>query len=236
MRSKTGIFLMIVGALLVAAAVTLALFNYCEDRAAGEAAMSVLSDLEKSIAENAGQSSASSTGDSTADNSVSEQQRRIQGNNAATEHVIANKDSLVTVSEDESSQKPGSLYVDDHYYVGIITIPELGIKLPVIDSYIGDNLRYAPCLYSGYVDSQMIICAHNYNTHFGRIKELESGSVVIFTDIYGNDYRYYVMDIEIVPGDDSNKMEAGEWDLSLFTCTFDGTDRVTVRCCHEQND
>jgi sortase A len=224
MRSKTGIFLMIVGAMLVAAAVILAIYNYREDKAAGEAAESIMIELEQAIAEN------------TKQQNTLEGSTDIAGqvqNNAVTEHVIANKDSLVSVSSD-SSDKHETLYVDDHYYVGIITLPELGIRLPVIDSYEGDNLSYAPCLYSGYVDSQMIICAHNFNSHFGRIKELAAGSVVIFTDIYGNDYRYNVMDIEIVPGNDSNKMEAGEWDLSLFTCTFDGSDRVTVRCCHEE--
>ena len=226
MRSKTGIFLMVLGAMLIAAALSLAIYNYHEDKAAGDAAQSVMSELEKAIAENAKQQASENAGGLTG---------QAQSSSDATEHVIANKDSLVSVSEDKNSgQDHSSLYVESHYYVGVITIPELGIRLPVIDSYEGDNLSYAPCLYSGYVDTQMIICAHNYNTHFGRIKELESGSVVIFTDIYGNDYRYNVMDIEIVPGDDSNKMEAGEWDLSLFTCTFDGSDRVTVRCCHEE--
>ena len=26
------------------------------------------------------------------------------------------------------------------------------------------------------------------------------------------------------------EMRAGEWDLTLFTCTYDGRARVTVRC------
>jgi sortase A len=231
MRSKTGIFLMVLGTMLIAAALSLAVYNYHEDKVAGEAAESVMSDLEKAIAENAKQQA------QEASQNVRGLTGQSQSSSDTTEHVIVNKDSLVSVSEDKNNERShSSLYVGSHYYVGIITIPELGIRLPVIDSYEGDNLSYAPCLYSGYVDTQMIICAHNYNTHFGRIKELESGSVVIFTDIYGNDYRYNVMDIEIVPGDDSNKMEAGEWDLSLFTCTFDGSDRVTVRCCHEETE
>lgn len=224
MRSKAGIFLMIVGAMLIAAALTLAVYNYHEDKVAGEAADSVMSELEEAIAKNAKEQTVSESAVGTTSS---------QQDSSAAEHVIANKDSLVSVSEDDSSDSYDSLYVGSHYYVGIISIPELSLRLPVIDSYIGDNLRYAPCLYSGYVNSKMIICAHNYNTHFGRIKELESGSVVIFTDIYGNDYRYNVIDVETVPGTDSDKMEAGEWDLSLFTCTFDGTDRVTVRCCRE---
>ncbi len=228
MKSKTGIIMMILGAMMVAAALSLAAYNYHEDKVAGETAVSILDELEKAISDNAKQQAAEGT--------VTIPGQKVQQAYEATDHVIVNKDSLVSVSEDEESKKPRSIYVSYHYYVGIISIPELGIRLPVLDSYEGDNLTYSPCLYSGYADGQMIICAHNYNSHFGRIKELSAGSRVIFTDIFGNEYEYTVEDIEIVPGSDSNKMESGEWDLSLFTCTFDGSDRVTVRCSREDAD
>ena len=29
---------------------------------------------------------------------------------------------------------------------------------------------------------------------------------------------------------DAEGMEAGDWDLTLFTCTYGGRKRVTVRC------
>ena len=32
------------------------------------------------------------------------------------------------------------------------------------------------------------------------------------------------------------EMEAGEWDLTLFTCTPDSRSRVTVRCVRTQED
>ena len=40
---------------------------------------------------------------------------------------------------------------------------------------------------------------------------------------------YFPM-IETVGGYDIEKMEAGDWDLTLFTCTNKGKARAAVRC------
>ena len=36
--------------------------------------------------------------------------------------------------------------------------------------------------------------------------------------------------VETLPETAVEEMRAGEWDLTLFTCTYDGRARVTVRC------
>lgn len=36
--------------------------------------------------------------------------------------------------------------------------------------------------------------------------------------------------METLPETAVEEMRAGEWDLTLFTCTYDGRARVTVRC------
>ena len=79
--------------------------------------------------------------------------------------------------------------------------------------------------------NQFIIAAHNYSSHFGNIKQLESGDYVTFTDIYNNFKVYSVIQTEILNGYDIQKMIDGDdWNLTLFTCTLSGTQRVTVRC------
>ena len=35
--------------------------------------------------------------------------------------------------------------------------------------------------------------AHNYPSHFGRLSELQSGDVVVFTDVTGTTHRYEVV-------------------------------------------
>ena len=116
-------------------------------------------------------------------------------------------------------------------YIGVLDLPGLGLSLPVISEWSYAGLKKAPCRYAGsaYLDN-MVICAHNYRTHFGGIKNLSAGDSVVFTDIDGNVFTYRVMDIEILRPYDSEKMVSGDWDLTLFTCTVGGARRVTVRC------
>ena len=115
--------------------------------------------------------------------------------------------------------------------IGVLEIPEIDLKLPVLSEWSYPLLKKAPCRYSGsaYLDN-LVIAAHNYRTHFGKLKELETGDEVIFTDAAGNRFEYKVAVVEALTPQSVEDMTSGEWALSLFTCTLDGKNRVTVRC------
>lgn len=121
--------------------------------------------------------------------------------------------------------------VDGIAYIGVLEIPVLGLKLPVASEWSYPNLRSSPCRYLGsaYQDN-MIIAGHNYNRHFGRLKDLGIGDEIRFTDADGNIFNYQVADLESLPGTAVEDMEAGEWDMTLFTCTYGGKSRVAIRC------
>ena len=121
--------------------------------------------------------------------------------------------------------------VDGGRYIGVLEVPSLGLELPVMETWSYPNLRVAPCRYSGsaYQDD-MIVAAHNYKTHFGRLKELRPGDEVRFTDTEGNVFRYTVAELETLGKYDVEEMTSGDWALTLFTCTYGGKSRVTVRC------
>ena len=51
-----------------------------------------------------------------------------------------------------------------------------------------------------------------------------------FTDASGNRVEYKVAAVEALPAQSVEEMTSAEWQLSLFTCTLDGKNRVTVRC------
>ena len=126
--------------------------------------------------------------------------------------------------------------VNGHDYIGVLYIDELGLELPVLSELTYPGLRSSPCRYKGSAyDGNLIIAAHNYNTHFGRIKNLSPGSVIRFTDIDNNEFIYVVQTMETLPGTAIEEMEAGGWDLSLFTCTYGGASRITIRCSLEMN-
>lgn len=154
--------------------------------------------------------------------------------------VIEELTEKIKESEEESAD--GALYMEypdmemstvligSERYVGILEIPMLGIKLPVMDSWSYANLKKAPCRYEGSVYSKdMIIAGHNYRSHFGTLKRLVQGDMVLFTDADGNQFTYEVVEVEVVAGTAAEEMKSGDWDLTLFTCTYDGRSRTTIR-------
>ena len=116
-------------------------------------------------------------------------------------------------------------------YAGVLELPALGLTLPVLKRCDEASLRRAPCRYAGAAETgDLVIAAHNYTGHFGRLKELRQGDRLRFTDSGGNVFFYEVTVCEILPAAAVAEMTAGKWDLTLFTCTLGGHSRVTVRC------
>lgn len=125
--------------------------------------------------------------------------------------------------------------MDGYAYIGYLHIPALELELPVMSNWSDAQLKIAPCRYSGSVRSgDLVILAHNYSTHFGRIKELSEADGVLFTDMDGITYEYTVAAKDILAPTAVEEMTAGTYDLVLFTCTVGGTNRVAI-CCNREN-
>ena len=121
--------------------------------------------------------------------------------------------------------------IDGVDYIGTLTIPVLELELPIVSRWSDTLLELAPCRYTGsaYLDN-LIIAGHNYRGHFGSLDQLTLGDMIQFTDAAGNVFSYTVSEIEELPGSALEEMEAGEWDLTLFTCTMSRINRITIRC------
>jgi len=115
-------------------------------------------------------------------------------------------------------------------FIGVLRIPALELELPIISEWNYPNLKSAPCRYSGsaYLNN-LILCGHNYASHFGSLKTLSEGDIATFTDIDGNVFIYKMVERETLNPTDIEGMESENWDLTLFTCTVGGQSRVTIR-------
>lgn len=120
-------------------------------------------------------------------------------------------------------------------FIGVLKIPALELELPIISEWNYPNLKNAPCRYSGsaYLNN-LIICGHNYTSHFGNLKNLREGDIATFTDMDGNVFTYKMVERETLPPASIDAMESGDWDLTLFTCTVGGQSRVTIRFEREE--
>ena len=76
----------------------------------------------------------------------------------------------------------------------------------------------------------LVLMAHNYASHFGGLSKLSEGDSVIFTDMDGIVTTYEVKAQDILSPYAVEEMISGDFDLTLFTCTYGGESRVTVYC------
>lgn len=209
MKNKTGIALILVGLLLIVAALLLLGYNKLLDHNARSLSGTAVESMIPAIEGN------------------KKQQKKIEstGEQVIPDYVL-----------NPDMEMPTDL-IDGKTYIGIISIPDIKIVLPVMESWSYPNLKISPCRYIGTAyKKDFVICAHNYKAHFGNLKYLNVGAEIVFTDVDGNEFRYEVAEIETLQPTAIEEMTSGDWDLTLFTCTVGGAARVTVRCVLQENE
>lgn len=115
--------------------------------------------------------------------------------------------------------------------IGVISVPSVGIEVPVAADWSYKNLKKSACRYSGSADTGgFIVLAHNYRRHFGNLTNSSIGDEVQFMDVNGVLYRYRITKKETLGKYELDALTETDDDLTLFTCTPGGAKRVTIRC------
>lgn len=121
--------------------------------------------------------------------------------------------------------------INGYGYIGYLTIPRLELELPVMDDWDYDRLNIAPCRHFGSTKTDdLVIAAHNYDTHFGKLKSLEIGDEVSFTDMDGVISHYQIVKTGVLNPDAVDAVQYSGNHLVLYTCTYGGEERVAVFC------
>lgn len=131
----------------------------------------------------------------------------------------------------------GSGDVDKTHTLTVVdlSIPSIGLALPVMQQWSYPGLKIAPGRYSGslYTDD-LVIAGHNYARHFSPLTHLTVGTEVLFVDMNDNTWHYAVSDTEVLQPTQIEEMAVktpdSNWDLTLFTCTTTGQARYALRC------
>ena len=225
-KRRIGTVLLVLGFLAAAAALILTASNYRDDIEAGKSALADLHKMEEMLGIDA-------DGDGLIGSTLIEDYYKAHGMDASERSTVRQEDvKNAPVYELHPDMTMPTVDADGHTYVGFLEIPAIKRILPVMDAWSYPNLKIAPCRFVGTVYAHdMIVCAHNYDRHFGLIKTLEEGDKVFFTDVYGDWFSYEVSEVTILQPTDVDEMkDPDDWDLTLFTCTIGGATRVTVRC------
>lgn len=206
--NKSGRIFVVIGILLFAAALGKAGYNIWDGVRAGRESQEIAQQLVNEIPDESNMQGAES---------------------ADTSETDANTE------EEKSGKEMSTIELDGTRYLGLLDIPSLDLELPVMAEWSYENLRSAPCRYTGSVyDDNLVIAGHNYSGHFRDLKTLAHGDSVVLTTADGDKISYSVDQIETLGAQEiSNMITADNWDLTLFTCTVGGKSRYAVRCTRE---
>lgn len=134
-----------------------------------------------------------------------------------------------TQTPEQDVQLPEKKYMG-YTLIGSVSIPSVGIQLPVLDDWSEDMLKVAPCRYAGSISGgNMIIMGHNYKSHFTPLQKIAVGAEVEFENAVGKVFRYRVAEIVYLHRTEGEQLPSS-YPLTLFTCTPGGLERIVVRC------
>lgn len=202
MRGKLGMLLILCGLVLIGGAVGILLYNHSIDTQAGDQSAQYLSELVSQI----------------------QHQPPEEGSDLLLDDIPQRP-----LTEEECVMR--EVVIGGRPYIGYLSIPALELELPILSQWSYDYLSVAPCRYSGTMKGQdLVLLAHNYSQHFGRLTELVAGDRILFTDMDGAVWEYQVVLEETLDANAVEEMTAGEYDLTLFTCTYNGERRIALRC------
>jgi sortase A len=215
MSRKLGLWMMLFGILMLLGSGAWLLYNDYEDKQAGSAAESQLSVLVQQI---------------------QEQQTEVQASAKETEPTVTPTETLWIPEElptegEVTEPTMPAMEIEGESYIGYLSMPTIQIELPILSDWNYDKLLRAPCYYYGTVEKgNLALMAHNYTRHFGKLSLLKKGDRISFVDIHGATTEYEVLFRETLPPKCIPQLIEGSYDLTLFTCTYSGANRIVVRC------
>ena len=154
--------------------------------------------------------------------------------NAAVEVVAQIEKKFGEVSE--TNQKVEIEY-KRYKVIGIIEIPKINIKYPILNKTNDDAMKYSITKFSGgEVNSvgNFVVAGHNYldGSFLGKVKQLEIGDKIKLTDLYNNTVEYEIFDIYSVNPNDTSILKSVDVNLrevTLITCTKGRVERLIIK-------
>lgn len=126
----------------------------------------------------------------------------------------------------------------EYSVVGVVNIPKINCKYPIIAETTDPLLKVSVCKFWGANPNEvgnLCIVGHNYKNSkfFSKVPTLVVGDIVEITDLSGKTLKYQAYDIYTVDPSDTrctSQLTQGKKEVTLITCTNDTKQRVIVKC------
>lgn len=142
-------------------------------------------------------------------------------NNFNLQHLYSQGEEYVTVELNSSG---------DFFVIGIVEIPKINIKYPILSDISDELLKIAPCKFYGPFPNEkgnMCIAAHNYDDDrfFSNLYNLNVGDEIKISDYSNSITPYYIYD----------KYETDKNDTSCTSQDTNGRKEITLVTCNNFN-
>ena len=149
-------------------------------------------------------------------------------NNFNVEQLYSDNNNYVTVELNSS----GNFVV-----IGIIEIPKINIKYPILSNINDDLLKIAPCKFYGPFPNEkgnMCIAGHNYDDgrFFSNLHELNIGDIINIYDSNNNMIYYKIYEkFEVLKSNTSctSQDTNGLKEITLITCNNFNGNRLIIK-------
>ncbi|MDO5556612.1 MAG: sortase [Clostridia bacterium] len=163
----------------------------------------------------------------------SEKLSKILLNNFNIERIYSKNQNYTIVNLNKNSNP---------FVIGILEIPKINLKYPILSNTTNDALKISPCRFYGPYPNEvgnLCIAAHNYddNRFFGNLNKLSVGdfvnincmdnSCIVYT-IY-NKFEISESNIEC-----TNQNTMGKKEITLITCNNINKNRLVVKAKEKQ--
>ena len=127
---------------------------------------------------------------------------------------------------------------NEYSVVGVVNIPKINCKYPIIAETTDQLLKVSVCKFWGANPNEvgnLCIVGHNYKNSkfFSKVPTMLIGDIVEITDLSGKTIQYRAYDIYTVDPSDTrctSQLTQGRKEVTLITCTNDTKQRVIVKC------
>lgn len=160
---------------------------------------------------------------------------RREKNEEKLSNVVAQIENITTAESIENIK--ATIKLDGYEVEGIIEIPKIEIKYPIVSETSDEAMKIAITkFWGGNINDigNYTMAGHNYKngTMFGKTKYLEIGDTIKMTDLNLNTVEYEVFKIYTIDPNDVTCIESVEpktREITLITCTNGHQNRLIVK-------
>ncbi|MCL2280949.1 signal peptidase I [Candidatus Saccharibacteria bacterium] len=155
------------------------------------------------------------------------------------QRIIYLNDKLGASASEFLATPSATPVLDNHAVIGVIQIPSISIKYPIIEYENRSSLNVSITKYSGPPLNEIgnVVLAGHYsanggNLFFTNINKLRIGDIATITDHTGRSIDYYVNSFDVHLPDDLSVLQTShdnERELTLISCTTDLQNRYVVK-------